>query len=274
MTTRFSYSNVIFAVRMAETFGVSYSRVANIPTLTQAGYGVICPSMIIQTAHRLRLISYATGILLITPLGDLVRRRPLLLLIMSLSATACLSLALIPSVIGFEVVSFLIGVLTVTPQIMIPFAADLAPPERRASAISIVFSGLLLGILIARVMSGIVAEFTAWEDVYYVGAGAQYFFVFILYFVLPDWPRNQPKNSKGEPIGYLGILWTMAKFAVTEPLLIQGCLIGLVSSAVFASFWTTLTFLLGGPLYNYSTFVQPFQSCWIYIPDECRFMIF
>jgi predicted MFS family arabinose efflux permease len=176
---------------------------------------------------------------------------------MTLSSTACLSLALVPSIIGFEVLSFVLGVVTVTPQIMIPFVADLAPPERRARAISIVFSGILLGVLVARVLAGVVGQFTAWENIFYVGAATQYVLLILLYFLLPDWPRNMPKNSKGEPLNYFGILWSMVKFSVTEPLLIQGCLIAFLSSAVFANFWTTLTFLLGGPPYFYSTSVFP-----------------
>jgi predicted MFS family arabinose efflux permease len=130
---------------------------------------------------------------------------------------------------------------------MIPLAADLAPPNRRASAISIVMSGLLLGILIARVLAGIIAEFTSWRNAYFMAVGAQYVLLLLLYSVLPAYPAKNPD------LGYLGILWTMAKYAYTEPILIQACLINCASSAVFTNFWVTLTFLLDGPPYFYST---------------------
>jgi len=67
--------------------------------------------------------------------------------------------------------------------------------------------------------------------------------------MLPDYP------SKNKDLTYWNILWTMAKFSVTEPILIQASLIILASSACFSNFWVTLTFLLGGPPYHYSTLV-------------------
>lgn len=72
--------------------------------------------------------------------------------------------------------------------------------------------------------------------------------------MLPDYP------SKNDHLNYWDIMWSMAKLAVTEPVLIQGCLINLASSACFSNFWVTLTFLLGGEPYNYSTYVRSFNS--------------
>ena len=128
-----------------------------------------------------------------------------------------------------------------------PFAADLAPPHKRAAALSIVLSGLLLGVLFARVIAGVVANFVTWHIVYWLALGLQACVLVLMYFKLPDFP------SKNSHMTYFGILYTMAKFAVTEPLLIQSCLISISSMSSFTSFWVTLTFLLGGPIYNYST---------------------
>ena len=160
-----------------------------------------------------------------------------------------IGLAVTRSLVVFETLSYLVGVVTVTPQILIPLAADLAPENKRASAISVVFSGLLFGILLARVLAGIIAEFTSWRVVFFVAVGMQAFVLLGSYLVLPDYP------SKNKDLTYLNILWTMAKFSVTEPILIQGSLINLTSNACFSNFWVTLTFLLGGPPYHYSTYV-------------------
>ena len=151
------------------------------------------------------------------------------------------------NLIVFEVLTFLVGVVTVTPQILIPLAADLAPEKRRASAISVVLSGLLLGILISRVLAGVIAEFRSWRVVYYFAIGVQTLVLLGSYAMLPDYP------SKNTDLTYFKILWTMAKFSVTEPILIQASLINMASSACFSNFWVTLTFLLGGPPYHYST---------------------
>lgn len=166
---------------------------------------------------------------------------------MILSTALTIGLAVTSDLVVFEVLSFIVGAVSVTPQILIPLAADLAPDKRRASAISIVLSGLLFGILVARVLSGIIAQFVSWRVVYYFAIGVQGVVLLGSYVMLPDYP------SKNKHLTYWSILWTMAKFAVTEPILVQACLINLSSSAVFSNFWVTLTFLLGGPPYNYST---------------------
>ncbi|KAI0927640.1 hypothetical protein AcV5_008122 [Taiwanofungus camphoratus] len=216
-------------IQFSESFGVSYDRVSRIPTLVQGGY--------------------ALGLLSISILGDLVRRRPLILLLVFLSASLTIGLAITKSLAAFEALTFIVGVTTVVPQILMPLAADLAPPERQASALSIVLSGLLFGVLIARVLAGIIAQFTTWRVVYYLAIGLQYLVFLLFYLVLPDYP------AKNKGATYFGILCSMARFAVTEPLLIQAVLINLPSSACFSNFWVTLTFLLGAEPYNYSTLV-------------------
>jgi predicted MFS family arabinose efflux permease len=176
-----------------------------------------------------------------------MRPRQLILCIVALSTSLSIGLAVTRSLIVFETLSCLVGAVTVTPQILIPLAADLAPEKKRASAISVVFSGLLFGILLARVLAGIIAEFTSWRVVYFFAVGVQALVLVGSYLVLPDYP---PKNKD---LTYWNILWTMAKFSVTEPILIQGSLINLASSACLSNFWVTLTFLLNGPPYHYST---------------------
>ena len=131
----------------------------------------------------------------------------------------------------FESFSFLVGVVTVVPQILMPLAADLAPPHRRASALSIVISGLLLGILIARVLAGVIAEFTTWRVVYFVAIGLQAAVLVMLYWMLPDYPQ------RNTGISYAGIFWSMAKFLITEPLLVQAVLVSMLSMATFTNFW-------------------------------------
>ncbi|KLO11784.1 MFS general substrate transporter [Schizopora paradoxa] len=216
-------------IQFAESFGVTHQQVSRIPTLVQAGYAV--------------------GMLLVSPLGDLIRRRPLILALVTLSASLTIGLSVTRSLVVFEALTFLVGIVTVTPQVLMPFAADLAPPEKRASAISIVLSGLLFGVLLARVLAGVIANFVTWRVVYYLSIGLQFGVLAMLYLVLPDWPAK----NRGSGVSYFGILGSMAKYAVTEPVLIQAAFMQFAASACFSNFWVTLTFLLGGPPYNYST---------------------
>lgn len=128
-----------------------------------------------------------------------------------------------------------------------PLAADLAPPHRRASALSIVLAGLLLGVLIARVLAGVVAQFVSWRIVYWIAVGVQWVVVVLIWGMIPDYPRR----NKG--MTYPRMFVTMGKFLVTEPVVVQAVFINIATSATFTNFWVTLTFLLGGPPYNYST---------------------
>ena len=147
-------------------------------------------------------------------------------------------------------------------KVLMPLTADLARPSRRATSIAIVLSGLLMGVLLARVLGGIIAQFSSFRNIYWMGVGGknicrslsklnlpigQFLLLFAIYLVCPDVPVKNPDLT------YLQILFTMLKFAVTEPLLIQGALILFAGSAIFAGFWVTMTFLLAGAPYHYST---------------------
>lgn len=124
-----------------------------------------------------------------------------------------------------------------------------------------------MGVLLARVLAGIIAQFSSYKNVYWMGVGGvhsicpvlkfsvltpfdtsgQYLFMLAIYLVCPDTP---PKNMH---LNYFTILVSMARFAVTEPILIQACLISVASAAIFSSFWVTMTFLLSGAPYNFNT---------------------
>ncbi|KAJ7449226.1 MFS DHA1 protein [Mycena latifolia] len=222
------YSQPIL-VELARQFHVDDVGVSRIPILLQAGY--------------------AAGLLLLTPLGDILRRRQLLLLLVLTSGSLTVGLAVTGSLAVFEVLSFLTAFASVTPQVLTPLTADLAPENRRATFISLIIAGIFMGLLLARVLSGIIAQYSSYRNVYWMGAGGQFLLLLVLYLVTPD----VPVKNKG--VSYFQIMGTMAKFAVTEPALIQSSIILFCSSAIFSGFWVTMTFLLNGPPYHYTTVV-------------------
>ncbi|KAI1812598.1 major facilitator superfamily domain-containing protein [Poronia punctata] len=230
-STTFTVANLYYPQPIlnviAEEFHISYERSSNVAALTQAGY--------------------ATGLLLLCPLADIVPRRPFILLLICVTATMWIGLCLTTNFSAFLSLSFLCGIGTVTPQLMLPLVGDLAPAHKRASSLSIVVSGLALGLLVARLLSGVVANFTSWRNIYWLALGAQYLTFIMLFLTLPDYP------AKNQGLGYFEGLWKMGIMVVTEPLLVQACLMGFLLSAAFTNFWTTLTFLLASPPYNYSS---------------------
>jgi predicted MFS family arabinose efflux permease len=150
----------------------------------------------------------------------------------------------------FIAVQFLTGVATVTPQIMLPLVGDLAPPQRRASAMSIVVSGLTMGILVARVLSGIMTEYLNWRSIFWLSVALQYTVWFLLYLFMPDYPSSNPSG-----LNYFKMLWSMLIMLTKHAILVQACFITFFTAATFTNFWTTLTFLLSNDPYNYSTLV-------------------
>lgn len=142
------------------------------------------------------------------------------------------------------------SVSTVTPQLILPLVGEIAPPEKRAEALALVVSGNLGGMLVARLLSGIITEYTSWRIVYWVAFAAQYTIVVLLWFFMPDYPVA---NHGG--LTYLQMLRDMVVMLTKYPALVQACLIGFLISSTFTSFWTTLTFLLASPPYGYSSLV-------------------
>ncbi|KEF51189.1 uncharacterized protein A1O9_12803 [Exophiala aquamarina CBS 119918] len=212
---------------LAEDFNVPYVKVSRIPTLMQAGY--------------------ATGLLFVCPLGDLLKRRPLTLGLIAFTATLWIGLCLTHSFEVFCVISYITAITTVIPQVMLPLVTELAPPNRRALAISITTSGNLLGLVSARLLSGVVTNFTSWRNVYWIALGLQYSILIVLWLFMPDYPSSNPEGlNYFKMIG--GIMLLYPKHAV----LVQAGLVSYCISACFTSYWTTLTFLLADPPYGYS----------------------
>ncbi|KAF8968912.1 major facilitator superfamily domain-containing protein [Flammula alnicola] len=177
--------------------------------------------------------SYATGILLISPLGDLIRRRQMILLLILASASLTVGLAFTSSFLLFRILVFLTGLTTISTQIIIALARDHAPPSRSATVYSIILAGYLSGVLAARLIAGVIAQAVSWKFVFYFAFATQYAIL---------------------NLTYTGILWTMFKYAATEPAVMQAELVSMALGVAVSNYSVTLTFLLGGPPYNYSTY--------------------
>lgn len=133
---------------------------------------------------------------------------------------------------------------------MIPLVGDYAPPRRKAAFLTIVVTGLLLGMLIARLSSGVVANYTSWRNIYWFSCGAQYALGILLFAFMPDYPSTNPDG-----LTYFRALASIPYMMATEPVLVQACAIVIFIFAVFTNYWTTLTFLLASPPYGYSSLI-------------------
>ncbi|HEX4258106.1 MAG TPA: MFS transporter [Streptosporangiaceae bacterium] len=191
-------------------------------------------------------VGYATGLVLIVPLGDVRDRRRLIPLMMLASAVALAGCALAPTFVMLAAAMVLVGVTTVSGQILTPFAGDLTDDGSRGRVLGIVVSGLLTGILAARILGGLIAGVAGWRTVFALAAGLMVVLAALLWRLAPTLP---PKTSSR----YGALLRSVATLVRHESRLRILMALGMVSMATFTLFWTALTFLLSDRHYHYST---------------------
>ncbi len=190
-------------------------------------------------------IGYAIGLAFLVPLGDLVSARRLLPALLTLTAAALVASALAPTIGTLIAVALLIGLGAVGAQILVPLSATLADDARRGQVVGTVMSGLLMGILLARTLSGLVAATGSWRTIYWVAAALTMALVLVLARALPD-------TSTGARLPYRRLLQSAVHLMRTEPVLRRRTALGALGMAAFSAFWTTMAFLLGGAPYHYS----------------------
>jgi predicted MFS family arabinose efflux permease len=203
------------------------------------------PTSLIITCTQ---VGYAGGLLLVVPLGDISARRSLVARIFLVAALSLVGCALAPSLWFFGLASVAVGASSVAGQVMIPFAADLAPAERRGRVVARIMTGLLLGILLARTVSGLVAQLAGWRAIYWLSAALMVGFAAIMWRALPtEGPRP--------PTSYPRLVGSSLKLLVDEPVLRRRAWHGACAFACFSVLWTTIAFLLSGAPYHYSNAV-------------------
>ncbi len=217
------YYNQPLLADLQRSLSATVKQVGVIPTLTQVGY--------------------ALGMLFLVPLGDMIERRRLIVLTSLLVTGALWMAALAPNLTVMAIASLLIGLFTMVPQLIIPFAAHLADPKSRGKVLGTVTSGLLIGILLSRTLSGLLGSAFGWRVVFYFAGALMMALALLLRFVLP---QNTP-HFVGTYGGLMKSIWKLVR---EEPVLREASLIGAMLFAVFSSIWAMLIFLLSSQ-FNY-----------------------
>jgi len=197
---------------------------------------------IIITASQ---VGYAAGLLLLVPLGDLLERRRLLVTLLGCAAVASLASALAGSLAVLALTTVAVGTMSVAAQVIVPLAGDLAADHERGRVVGTVVSGLLIGILTARTISGFVAEALGWRAVFALGAAIMLVLTATLALRLPAQPPRAPS-------GYGRLLRSILTLVREEPLLRRRMLYGALGMFSFSVLWTGLTLLLSAPPYGYN----------------------
>jgi predicted MFS family arabinose efflux permease len=189
-------------------------------------------------------VGYAAGLALLVPLGDLLTRRRLIPVLLAITAVGLVASAVSPAIGLLIAAALVLGAGSVAAQLLIPMAAAMAADDRRGQVVGTVMSGLLLGILLARTVSGAVASLAGWRVVYVMGAALTLATAAILWSVLPA-------ETARDKIRYRTLLATTVRLFMTERVLRRRAGFGALGFAAFSVLWTTIAFLLAGPPYHY-----------------------
>ncbi|MFD7922167.1 MFS transporter [Streptomyces sp. NPDC059740] len=215
------------------------------PLLDTIARDLSLPSATASLVVTAAQVGYALGLALVLPLSDLLERRRL---VCGLTLATAFSLALTagaPNAFLLLTGTALTGLLSVTAQVLVPFAADLAAPHRRGRIVGTVMSGLVLGMLLARTASGALAAVGGWRTVYWAAAVAMLALTAALRRVLP-------RHRGAAGLRYAGLLRSTVRLLVEEPVLRTRAVIGMLAFACFSVLWTAVAFLLSGPGYGWS----------------------
>jgi predicted MFS family arabinose efflux permease len=218
------YYNQPLLAEIAADFGAPRGATGYVSTLTQAGY--------------------ALGLVLFVPLADVREHRSLVMMLLVCVAGALAAVALSPSLAWLAGASFVLGLTTVVPQIIVPFAAGLASPEQRGRVVGLVVGGLLIGILGARTVAGVLGAALGWRWVFGLAAGMMLVLAVVAWLAFP---RVAPAAS----LTYRQLLGSMSQLLRTERVLGEVALTGACVFGAFSAFWTTLAFRLQTPPLHY-----------------------
>ncbi len=189
-------------------------------------------------------IGYLLGLVFLVPLGDLLERRRLVVATLGVTALALAGAALSPSLPVLAAAVAAVGVTSVVAQILVPLAASLAGDKERGRVVGTVMSGLLVGILAARSVSGLVAQAAGWRAIYWLAAALMVVLGVLLW-------RSLPVARTEVTLSYPGLLRSVAELLATEPVLRRRCAYGACVFAAFQTLWATVAFLLAGGPYHY-----------------------
>lgn len=229
---------------MAIAAGITVANIYyNQPILKEMAISLHATDTEIGRVSMFSQIGYGLGMFFLIPMGDMVNRKRLILLLM-----LCLSVVLVLMVLSQGVVlvwalSLLIGVCSSPAQIILPMAASL-DKVNRGKTVGIVFSGILVGILGSRVISGFITDWFGWRYVYGISAVMVLTITVLLKLYLPD-IKHKFTGS------YIALLKSTILLVKQHKILRQSAILGAFTFGIFCSFWTTVTFYLSGPAFHF-----------------------
>ena len=195
-------------------------------------------------------VGYAAGLLLVVPLGDILRRNRLSAALLLL--TAILLAGVTASVSGPMLIATTVAsaVTAVGAQVLVPMAAALAPEGRTGRAVGVVMAGVLSGGLLGRAVSGVLADVADWRTAYWLAAGLLAVTAVILQRRLPTDVRQSPPLT---PARYLRLLRSLITPLRELPALRRRTLVAALAMAAFTVQLSSVPLRLSGSPFDWTT---------------------
>lgn len=179
-------------------------------------------------------IGYAIGLIFLVPLGDCVNRKKLVVIQLLLSVLALTAAAFAPDLTTLLGAMLLVGLMAVVTQLMVAWAAMLASPEQRGRVVGSVTSGIVIGILLARFISGMIADLAGWRAVFLTAACLLLLITLVLVKVLPA------STGQTQRTAYPLLLLSVLRLFRTEPQLRKRGILALLIFAAFSMLWSSM----------------------------------
>lgn len=229
---------------MAVAAGITVANIYyNQPILKEMALSLHATDTEIGRVSMFSQLGYGLGMFFLIPMGDMVNRKRLILLLMLSLATVLVLMVLSKGVVFVWILSLMIGICSAPAQIILPMAASL-DKVNRGKTVGIVFSGILVGILGSRVISGFITDWLGWRYVYGISAVMVLTITVLLQLYLPNVKHKFSGN-------YASLLKSTLLLVKEHKVLRQSAILGAFTFGIFCSFWTTVTFYLSGPAFNF-----------------------
>ncbi|MBG6235482.1 putative MFS family arabinose efflux permease [Pedobacter sp. CAN_A7] len=189
---------------------------------------------------------YALGLLLLVPLGDMFERKKQILVITGVAIVALLMAGFSRSFLLLQFASVLIGASSIVPQLILPMAANLSSDENRGHTIGIIMSGLLVGILGSRAISGSIGYLWGWRAMFFIAAGLCFLLLFLM-------AKRFPKSLPSFTGTYRQLMYSMWGYIKSQPVLREASIINFLAFAILSSFWTTMVLFLANPPFEFQS---------------------
>lgn len=235
-------------ILMAVAAGIcSGSNYFSQPLIHSMSLALNLPEASIAWVPTVAQISYACGLLFLMPLGDILEKRKLLFCLMLLAAFGLLLSGFSSNISLIILGTIITGLFSISAQLLLPLAASLVPIQHSGRVVGFLISGLMIGILLARSLSGLMSTLFAWNVIYLISGSLLLIIAFILHHKIGAFPPTKTES-------YTTTICSLPKIFKQNQRLRTRAYIGFLTFAGISMTFTTMSLLLAPAPYQLSDF--------------------